>query len=57
MKPCKFTVVVSIGLTTKTKKNKKKSRKMTEKQNFLALGELVRSSNKVYSGHDGRVKR
>ena len=52
--------IYSSGLNRSNNENEKKqknSRKMTEKQNFLALGELVRSSNKVYSGHDGRVKR
>ena len=33
--------------TTKTTKQKK-VRKKTEKQNFLALGDLVSSSNKVF---------
>ena len=43
----KFSVVVSIGQKSKIKK-KRKDRKQTEKQNFLALGDLVRSSNKVF---------
>ena len=30
------------------RKKQKKDRKQTEEQNFLALGELVRSSNKVF---------
>ena len=39
-----------------------KGRKCEEKQNFLALGKLVRSGNKVFtevrnSKHDGRVER
>ena len=32
----------------KTKKKQKKDRKQTEKQNFLVLGDLVRSTNKVF---------
>ena len=48
VKSCKFAVVVSVGQKAKTKKKQKKDRKQTEKQNFLALGDLVRSSNKVF---------
>ena len=32
----------------KTNEKKKKDKKQTEKQDFLAQGELVRSSNKVF---------
>ena len=39
--------MVSIGQKRKRKKQKK-GRKQTEKQNFLALGDLVRSTNKVF---------
>ena len=41
--------MVSIGQKAKTKKNKRKADgKQTEKQDFLALGDLVRSINKVF---------
>ena len=39
--------LASIAQKAKTKKQKK-DRKQTEKQNYLALGDLVRSSNKVF---------
>ena len=50
-KPGRFAVVASTDQKTKTKKWKK-DRKQTEKQNFLALGDLMRSSHKVFiEGH------
>ena len=39
--------MVSIDHKTKTKETKK-DREQSEKQNFLALGDLLRSSNKVF---------
>ena len=47
IKPCKFAVEVSIDQKKKTKKQKK-DRKQREKNIFLALSDLVRSSNKVF---------
>ena len=48
VKPCKFAVVVSIGQNIKAKKKRKKDRQQDEKQNFLVLGDLVKSSNKLF---------
>ena len=47
VKPCKFAAVVSIGQKTKTKKTKKRQ-KAGRQKNFLKLGDLVRSNNKVF---------
>ena len=38
--------MISIGQKARTKKNERKTGQ-TEKQNFLALGDMVRGSNKV----------
>ena len=43
--------ICSNGLNSLKKENEKKrkeDREQSEKQNFLALGDLVRSSNKVF---------
>ena len=54
VKPCKFAVRVSIDKKTKTKKTNKDI-KQREKQNFVALGDLVKSTKKVFI--DGMMKR
>ena len=43
-KPCKYAVVISIG----QKRIRRKDIKQREKQKFLGLGDLVRSSKKVF---------
>ena len=45
--------IYSSGLNRSKKENEKKlkkDREQTEKQNFLALGDVVRSSNKIFMG-------
>ena len=47
VKARKFSVVASIGQKAKTRKQRK-DREQIEKQSFLTLGDLVKSSNKVF---------
>ena len=48
VKPRKFGVVVSIGQKKMKKTKQKKDKKQRDKQKFLALGDLVRSSKKAF---------
>ena len=43
-KPCKFAIVAK----KRKRKKRKKDREQAEKQNFIALADLVRSRNKVF---------